>query len=40
MTAWGIWEIGDFGAFWYQAAVAGGYYGPYYDTVRVGWGVL
>lgn len=36
VTAWGIWEIGDFGAFWYQAAITSGYYGPYFDTVRRG----
>jgi len=32
VTNWGIYEIGDYGAFWYQLAVASSYYSPYYAT--------
>jgi hypothetical protein len=29
---WGLEKIGDYGAFWYETAIASGYYGGYYDT--------
>ena len=32
VAQWGLEQIGDYGAFWYQAALAGSYYAPHYDT--------
>ena len=32
VTSWGLEQMGDYGAFWYQMAVASSYYGGYYDT--------
>lgn len=32
VTAWGLEQMGDYGAFWYQMALASSYYGGYYDT--------
>jgi hypothetical protein len=32
VTQWGLEQIGDFGAFWFQMAVASGYYANYYPT--------
>lgn len=29
---WGVEGIGDYGVFWYQTALASGYYAPLYDT--------
>lgn len=29
---WGLEEMGDYGAFWYQMALSSGYYAPLYDT--------
>jgi len=29
---WGLEQIGDYGAFWFQTAISSGYYSPYYDT--------
>jgi len=33
---WGLEQIGDYGAFWYQMAIASSYYGGYYPTVDDG----
>ena len=32
VAGWGLEGMGDYGAFWYQAALAGSYYAPHYDT--------
>jgi len=32
VARWGLEQIGDYGAFWYQAALAGSYYAPPYTT--------
>lgn len=29
---WGMEQMGDYGAFWYQMAIGSGYYAPHYDT--------
>eukprot|EP01050_Picozoa_sp_SAG11_P012696 SAG11_NODE_1429_length_4936_cov_5.029539_2_plen_301_part_00 len=37
---WGLEKIGDYGAFWYQMALASGYYGDPYDTPDDGSAIL
>jgi hypothetical protein len=37
---WGLEQIGDYGAFFYQNAIAGGYYSPYYDTPDDGTAIV
>jgi len=37
---WGLEQMGDYGAFWYQAALSSGYYAPSYDTPDDGAAVL
>jgi len=32
VASWGLEQIGDYGAFWYQMAISSGYYAPFYDT--------
>jgi len=40
VTSWGLEQMGDYGAFWYQMAVASGYYAPHYDTPDDGTAIL
>jgi alpha-L-rhamnosidase len=40
VTAWGLTQMGDYGAFWYQMAVASGYYAPHYDTPDDGTAIV
>jgi len=37
---WGLEQIGDYGAFWYQMALSSGYYSPFYDTPGDGSAIL
>ena len=37
---WGLEQMGDFGAFFYQLAISSGYYAPYYDTPDDGTAIV
>jgi len=37
---WGMEQIGDYGAFWYQMAIASGYYAPYFETPDDGTAIV
>ena len=36
VASWGLEQMGDYGAYWYQMALAGGYYAPLYETADDG----
>ena len=40
VAAWGLEQIGDYGAFWYQMALASSYYAPHYDTPDDGTAIV
>ena len=40
VSNWGLEQIGDYGAFWYQMALTSSYYGSYYPSVDDGTAIL
>lgn len=40
VAAWGLEQIGDYGAFFYQMAISSSYYAPFYDTPDDGTAIV
>ena len=40
VATWGLQQLGDYGAFWYQMALSSSYYSPFYDTPDDGTAIV